>query len=199
MVSFFNGLGRIITYPYTQVLLLVLFFRLLGFWKKINPFLTDYIGFIPQMIISASCVLAILLLIMLREYDEMEGKQTPRQITVRPLLLPPPRPPPPRIPKASSKPPAPPIPPRKSPLKPFLLGTKVHTRSTAMERGGAACMKDELNAGFVFPPIPHATGVIHHRSRSSRSRLGTVGLEGPSGSASGSRSSRSATLKSVKE
>ncbi|KAG1784806.1 uncharacterized protein HD556DRAFT_1425838 [Suillus plorans] len=161
--------------------------------------LIDYIGFIPQMIISASCVLAILLLIMLREYDEMEGKQTPRQTTVRPLLLPPPRPPPPRIPKASSKPPPPPIPPRKSPLKPFLLGTKVHTRSIPMERGEAACVKDELNAGFVFPSIPHANGVIHHRSRSSRSRLGTTGLEGPSGSASGSKSSRSATLKSVKE
>ncbi|KAG2155163.1 uncharacterized protein EDB93DRAFT_1239414 [Suillus bovinus] len=156
----------------------------------------DYIGLIPQMIISASCVLTILLLIMLREYDEMEGRQTPRQITMRPVPVPPPRPPPPRTAKVPSKPPAPPVPPRKSPLKPFLLGTKVHTRSTAMERGEASCLKDELNTGFIFPPIPHANGIIHHRSRSSRSRLGTIGLGGPSGSAS---SSRSATLKSVKE
>jgi hypothetical protein len=165
--------------------------------------LIDYIGFFPQMIISASCVLTILFLIMLREYDEMEGKQTPRQITVRPL----PRPLPPRTPKASSKPPAPappapptpPVPPRKSPLKPLLLGSKVRTRPSAMERGEATCVKDELNAGFVFPPVPHANGFLHHRSRSSRFRLGTVGLGGPSGSASGSKSSRSTTLKPLKE
>lgn len=163
--------------------------------------LIDYIGFFPQMIISASCVLTILLLIMLREYDEMEGKQTPRPITVRPL----PRPLPPRTPKASPKPPAPPapatppVPPRKSPLKPFLLGAKVRSRPAAMERGEATCVKEELNAGFVFPPIPHATGILHHRSRSSRFRLGTVGPGGPSGSASGSKSSKSTTLKSLKE
>lgn len=162
--------------------------------------LIDYIGFIPQMIISASCVLTILFLIMLREYDEMEGKQTPRQSTRRPSPTPPPRPPPPRTPKASSNPPAPPIPPpRKSPLRPLLLGAKVRTRSIAMERGEATCLKDELNTGFVFPPISHANGMIHHRSRSSRSRIGTMGLGGPSGSASGSKSSRSNTLKSLKE
>ncbi|KAG1844665.1 hypothetical protein DFJ58DRAFT_802371 [Suillus subalutaceus] len=142
----------------------------------------DYIGFIPQMIISASCVLTILLLIMLREYDEMEGKQTPRQITRRPSLTPPPRPPPPRTPKV-----------------PFLLGATVRTRSVAMERGEATCLKDELNTSFVFPPISHANGIIHHRSRSSRSRLGTTGLGGPFESVSGSNSSRSPTLKSLKE
>lgn len=163
--------------------------------------LIDYIGFFPQMIISASCVLTILLLIMLREYDEMEGKQTPRPVVVRPL----PRPLPPRTPKASPKPPAPPapatppVPPRKSPLKPFLLGAKVRSRPAAMERGEATCVKEELNAGFVFPPIPHANGILHHRSRSSRFRLGTVGPGGPSGSASGSKSSKSNTLKSLKE
>lgn len=163
--------------------------------------LIDYIGFFPQMIISASSVLTILLLIMLREYDEMDGKQTPRPITVRPL----PRPLPPRTPKAPPKPPAPPtpptppVPPRKSTLKPFLLGAKVRSRPAAMERGEATCVNDELNAAFVFPPIPHANGILHHRSRSSRFRLGTVGLGGPSGSASGSKSSRSTTLKSLKE
>lgn len=151
--------------------------------------LIDYIGLIPQMIISASCVLTILLLIMLREYDEMEGKQTPRQITVGPL--------PPRPPTVSSKPPVPPILPRKSPLKPLLLGAKVRTRSIAMERGEATCMKDELDAGFVFPQIPHANSIIHHRSRSSRPR--TIRLGRPSGSASGSKSSRSPTLGSLKE
>lgn len=161
--------------------------------------LIDYIGFFPQMIISASSVLTILLLIMLREYDEMEGKQIPRQITMRPLQLPPPRPPPPRTPKVSSKTPAPPAPPKKSPLKPFLLGTKVHSRSAAMERGEATCSKEEFNAGFVFPPTPHANGILHHRSRSSRSRLGTIGPGGPSGSISGSKLSRSTTLKSLKE
>ncbi|KAG1766111.1 hypothetical protein EV702DRAFT_1204274 [Suillus placidus] len=155
--------------------------------------LIDYIGFIPQMIISASCVLTILLLIMLREYDEMECKQTPRQITVGSLPLLPPRPP-----TVSSKPPVPHIPPRKSLLKPLLLGAKVRTRSIAMERGEANCLKDELDAGFVFPST-HANGIIHHRSRSSRSRLGTIRLGGPSGSASGSKSSRSTTLGSLKE
>jgi hypothetical protein len=159
--------------------------------------LIDYIGFIPQMIICASCVLTILLLIMLREYDEMEGKETPRPITRRPLLSPPP--PPLRTPKVSSKPPAPPIPPQKSPLKPFLLRSKVRTRSIAMERGEVTCRKDELNTGFVFPPISHGNGIVHHRSRSSRSRLGIIGLGGSSGSASGSKSSRSTTLNSLKE
>lgn len=154
--------------------------------------LIDYIGLIPQMIISASCVLTILLLIMLREYDEMEGKQTPRQITVGPLPLLPPRPP-----TVSSKPPVPPILPRKSPLKPLLLGAKVRTRSIAMERGEATCLKDELDAGFVFPSKPHANSIIHHRSRSSRPR--TIRLGRPSGSASGSKSSRSPTLGSLKE
>jgi hypothetical protein len=149
------------------------------------------------MIICASCVLTILLLIMLREYDEMEGKETPRPITRRPLLSPPP--PPLRTPKVSSKPPAPPIPPQKSPLKPFLLRSKVRTRSIAMERGEVTCRKDELNTGFVFPPISHGNGIVHHRSRSSRYRLGTIGLGGPSGSASGSKSSRSTTLNSLKE
>lgn len=169
--------------------------------------LIDYIGFFPQMIISASCVLTILLLIMLREYDETEGIPTPRQITVRPLprLLPPrtpkvsSKPPAPRAPPASPTPPKPPIPPRKSPLKPLLLGAKVRTQPTTMERGEVTCLKDELNTSFVFPPLPHANGILHHRSRSSRFRLGTVGLEGPSGSASGSKSSRSTTLKSLKE
>ncbi|KAG1761051.1 hypothetical protein EDD22DRAFT_954379 [Suillus occidentalis] len=153
--------------------------------------LIDYIGFFPQMIISASCVLTILLLIMLHS-------QTNRGAAIATAA-----------PAAHSQgvfqtprtpaPATPPIPPRKSPLKPFLLGAKVRSRPTAMERGEATCVKEELNAGFVFPPIPHANGILHHRSRSSRFRLGTVGLGGPSGSASGSKSSKSNTLKSLKE
>ncbi|KAG2126536.1 hypothetical protein DEU56DRAFT_822353 [Suillus clintonianus] len=157
--------------------------------------LIDYIGFFPQMIISASSVIIILLLIMLREYDDMEGKHTPNKSMVRPLPLP--APPPPRTAKVSSKPPPPPVPPRKSPLRPLLLGAKVRTRSVAMERGEATSLKDELNASFVFPPTPHANGTIHHRSRSSRSRLSPIGLGEPPGS--GSKLSRSNTLKPVKE
>lgn len=100
--------------------------------------LIDCIGFIPQMIISALCVLTILLIIMLREYDEMEGKQTPRQITVQPF------PPPLHTPKLFSVPPAPPILPQKSPQ--LLLRAEVRTRSIAMELGEATCLKDELDA-----------------------------------------------------
>lgn len=100
--------------------------------------LIDYIGFIPQMIISALCVLAILLLVMVREYDEMESKQPPRQITVQPFQ----RPPPLHNPKMFSVPPAPPILPQKLPKH---LRAEVRTRSIAMELGEATRLKDELD------------------------------------------------------
>ncbi|KAG1719243.1 uncharacterized protein EDB91DRAFT_1181790 [Suillus paluster] len=143
----------------------------------------DYIGFFPQMIISASSVLIILLIIMLREYNEIENKRTLGRIS------PPPPPPPftPRTPKLSSTPHTPAIPQRKSPMKPLLLGAKVRTRS------------DELNASIAFPPPPYAGGTLHHRSRSSRTRCGIIGLGGQLGSVHGPMSSGSTTtLKSVK-
>ncbi|KAG0697630.1 hypothetical protein DFH29DRAFT_945208 [Suillus ampliporus] len=153
--------------------------------------LIDYIGFFPQMIISASSVVTILLLIMLREHDEMETKHI-SSITGRPS--PPPPPPTPRTPKPSSTHHTP-IPQQKSSLKPFLLGAKVRTRSVMMERGEAICLKDEPNAGFVFPPTPHASSTLHHRSRSSRTRCSVIGLGGQLESVYGSGST---TLELVK-
>ncbi|KAG2352849.1 hypothetical protein BDR07DRAFT_1383813 [Suillus spraguei] len=93
--------------------------------------------FHPQMIISALCVLAILLLVMVREYDEMESKQPPRQITVQPFQ----RPPHYTIPRCFPYP----CTSYSTPEITKHLRAEVRTRSIAMELGEATRLKDELD------------------------------------------------------
>ncbi|OJA09410.1 hypothetical protein AZE42_03076 [Rhizopogon vesiculosus] len=165
--------------------------------------LIDYVGFFPQMIISALSLLTLLLLIMMREYDELEDNHVTSGITPlppRPLSPPPPPSPSPRTPKLFSPPPTPTVSLLKPPsLKPFILRTKVRTSSVSMECGEAPHMTDDLNTSFIFPPTPPATRTIHHRSRSSRTRFDSTEPGGQPGVYVPKLSKPNTALQSLKE
>ncbi|KAH7885041.1 hypothetical protein F5I97DRAFT_1810227 [Phlebopus sp. FC_14] len=144
-----------------------------------GPDLDDCVGYFPQMILSTFSVLILLLLIILREFNDMDDKAV--SVTEAPAVVP-------STPSAAPSD-------RPSPLKPLILGTKRRTISVSIERGDFEKEKHGINNAFVFPPRPLGC-TIHHRSRSSQS---TLAFGGRPGSVYGYSLSRSSTLRTVKE
>ncbi|KIK82205.1 hypothetical protein PAXRUDRAFT_154301 [Paxillus rubicundulus Ve08.2h10] len=147
---------------------------------------TDCIGFFPQMILSAFSVLALLLLIILREFDAIDDKPLVIDLkAARPTVGP------------TEKPS-----PLNSPLKPLILNTKKRTSSDSFERGEFfECEKRQLGGAYAFParsPAPSSSTTIHHRSRSSRSISSATTFSGQAGT-HGYHMSKSSSLRTVTE
>jgi hypothetical protein len=150
------------------------------------PKKTDCIGFFPQMILSTFSVLALLLLIMLREFDAMNDK--PLVIGFKAAH--------------STVAPAGKQSPFNSPLKPLILNMKKRSSSDSFERGEFPdCEKRELDGDYTFPPrspAPSSSTTTHHRGRSSRSILSATTFGGRA-RMHGYHLSKSSSLRTVTE
>ncbi|KAG6335964.1 hypothetical protein ID866_3117 [Astraeus odoratus] len=153
--------------------------------------LLDYIGFFPQMIISAASVLVILLLIMLREFDDIaENEGNDGSDYGAPTRI--------------ASPSNPSNPPSRNLLKSFVLGSKKRDISVNIEQGrlpgGEHQWEEKRLQDYEFPSSPSSPFTPRHqhlRSRSSRVALLTPSGERPS-STYGYELSRSSSYRSKK-
>lgn len=130
--------------------------------------LIDCIGFFPQMILTSVSVVALVLLIILREFNHLSGMADMSEVSVDIAL-------------SSAIPSFPPPRPQQSSTAAFpkrlILGTKKRTTSVVLEHGRSSDEKYLLGEkhgqhsrpqldlqGYTFPPRRHQ----HLRSRSSR-------------------------------